>query len=450
MNTQKQILLIVVLFFMLTGGCAAYTAIDLTVRAPEKKEYHYRESIERGALLFANNCRTCHGARGEGGVGLPLNTDAFKNQDPLVLKANRDLLRRTISCGRAATLMPVWLNTNGGSLNAVQIEHIIDLITEPLDPSLTDEDGNPTSKGWIEAYEFSKNLNHEASAVIGGDTLDQIAAAHGIGAKEVAALNNLAVNAPVAKGRQLRMPPSKQFPNGWTFKVDKSDQTLQKVAAALHIGAIIVADLNNVPNHLNVERATLTLRDAEGRVITGLYPGTKLKLPAGATYTVVEGNTVQSIAEGHGLTVDALVRANTNVLALLKAEDQVSPENSIELPAGSVAVVQAGQTFADIAEQHGLAPAELATVSGVAATTTLTTGQRIQLGLSPRYVVQQGDTVDDIARLHGLAPSVILNRTRDCLRAGRFRQRSSSSSRRLTATSSEDSLSPTSRPPSGT
>ena len=127
MNTHKQIVLIVALSFLFVGACAAYSAIDLPLRSPRQSAYFQSESIDRGALLFANNCRTCHGIKGQGGVGLPLNKPDFKNQDPLILVANQALIHTTLFCGRAGTLMPPWLNTNGGSLNTEQIQHLIDL-----------------------------------------------------------------------------------------------------------------------------------------------------------------------------------------------------------------------------------------------------------------------------------------------------------------------------------
>lgn len=55
MNTQKQIGLMVALVFFLTAGCAAYTVIDLPVRAPDQTTYQYDGSIERGALLYAKD-----------------------------------------------------------------------------------------------------------------------------------------------------------------------------------------------------------------------------------------------------------------------------------------------------------------------------------------------------------------------------------------------------------
>jgi mono/diheme cytochrome c family protein len=190
LNTQKQIVLIVALLFIFVGGCAAYTAIDLPIRAEDQSQWTKDQSLERGALLFANNCRTCHGNRGQGLVGPQLLANEatnFQNQDPLILKANRDLIRRTLYCGRAGTLMPAWLNTNGGSLNAVQIEHLIDFITAPIKQS---ESGDVESEWWDAAEGFAHNLNDEVSVLVGGDTLGTIAKAHGIGPKELAAANN--------------------------------------------------------------------------------------------------------------------------------------------------------------------------------------------------------------------------------------------------------------------
>lgn len=88
-------------------------------------------SVERGAVLFAENCVICHGATGQGiaGAGFPLNTqdNQFPNDE------QKDLLRKTIQQGRQNSTgnlpnMPVFLNTNGGPLNAQMIEDIINFI----------------------------------------------------------------------------------------------------------------------------------------------------------------------------------------------------------------------------------------------------------------------------------------------------------------------------------
>lgn len=349
MNTQKQIVLIVALMFIFVGGCAAYTAIDLPVRAPDQEEWTQNQSIERGALLFANNCRTCHGNKGDGGVGPALNRADLQDQDPLVLKQNRDLVRRTLQCGRAGTLMPAWLNTNGGALNAIQIEHLVNLITAPA--TSEDEFGNPTNFGWTEAEHFAHNLNLHSTAVVGGDTLSLIARAHGIGPAELAALNNLPVEGTLKQGIKLKMPANRALPNGYTYTVYKDNETITKIAEAHFVGATIIADLNQLHYKFTVKHgvATMELLSADGQPRAGLFPGEQLALPAGAIYIVSAGDTVKAIAERHGITEAALVAENRDALGSLEPEAEIPAEvTQLKLPKIDGYVVK-GQSLADVA-----------------------------------------------------------------------------------------------------
>lgn len=349
MNTQKQIVLIVALFFIFVGGCAAYTAIDLPVRAPDQEKWTDEQSVERGALLYANNCRTCHGNKGDGGVGPALNRADFQDQDPLLLRQNRDLVRRTLQCGRAGTLMPAWLNTNGGALNAIQIEHLVNLITAPA----TGEDafGNPTNFGWTEAEHFAHNLNLHTTAVVGGDTLSLIARAHGIGPAELAAYNNLPVEGTLKKGSTLKMPPNRALPNGYTYNVYKDNETITKVAEAHFVGATIIADLNELHYKFSVKRgvATMELLTAEGQPRAGLFPGEQLALPEGAVYLPNPGESIALIAEIHGITPEQLIAENRDVLAGLEVEEGIPVDiTELKLPKIEGHIVQ-GQSLADVA-----------------------------------------------------------------------------------------------------
>lgn len=408
MNTQKQILLIVILFFTMVGGCAAYTAFDIPHRAVTQAEWTHEESVTRGALLFANNCRTCHGIKGEGGVGLQLNKDDFKNQDPLVLAATRAMLTRTLDCGRAGTLMPAWLKDNGGALNARQIEHIVDFLTAPLDPSVKDEAGNATNKGWLEAVEFGHNLNRETNAIVGGDTLDTIAKQHGIGYKELASANGIDANdfdAYLKAGTELKIPGFQAVPDGYTYHVYKDNETIRKIADSQHVGAMILADLNNLPYKYTYGKDKaeyVLLADDNVDVIPGLFPGDTLKLPQGAEYTVTAGDTIQSIAESHGIQPSDITGLNGDVLAGVADDKEIDFERRLKLPAGTKAVVQPGQTTAVIATQHGIAPADLEKSAGVAAGAAVTPGQALTLPADARYVIQTGDTLAKVAAAHGI------------------------------------------------
>ena len=406
MNTQKQIVLMVALMFLLVGGCAAYTAIELPVRAPDQAQWTEDQSLERGALLFANNCRTCHGNRGEGGVGPQLlNAEAsqFQDQDPLKLAGNRTLLRRTLSCGRAGTLMPAWLNSNGGALNAIQIEHIVNFLTSPIE--VTDQ-GDATSKWWDEAEEFAHNLNGAVAVLVGGDTLVGLAASHGIGAKELAEFNGIAdVNARIKKGTEIKIPSINES-KGYTYTVYKDNETIAKIADSQYVGARILAELNNIDYSFSEKRgvATMHLKTADGADVAGLFPGTTLAFPEGATYTVKAADTIASIAEKHGLSTSAIVSLNRGILGGLADDDEIPFERRLELPK-QVAVLQPGQTLGTIAQLHDIPLADLAAENALAEDAVVAPGTELKLPADAMYVVQAGDTWALIATEHATTPA---------------------------------------------
>ena len=417
MNTQKQIFLIVVLSFVFTGACTAYSIIELPSRAPSQVTWTKAQSVERGALLFANNCRTCHGIKGQGGVGLPLNSSVnpdarnFQNQDPLILKANQALLRTTISCGRAGTVMPAWLKQNSGSLNNIQVEHLIDLITSPIEEKHKDAEGVVTSEGWLLAVEFAHNLNRETSGNVGGDTLDTIAKAHGIGPKELAAANNVPLFGILKQGSKLTIPGFRGDPGGYTYNVYNNNETITKVAESQHVGAAIVADLNNLQYKFTEAKgkATFQLLDKDGATITGLFPGDKLKLPQGATYAVSSGDTLDAIAKRHNLSASAISALNPDTLRNVDSTKPLDAERKLTLPPGTGVVVQDGQTLGVVASQHGLTLDVLAKENSLDAAAIVKTGDKLKLPANTPYTIQTGDTLALVAAEHGISPADLAN-----------------------------------------
>ncbi len=414
MNTQRQVFLIVVLMFVSVAGCAAYTTIDLPIRAERQADFFEAESIERGALLYANNCRTCHGIRGEGGVGLTLNKAAFKNQNPLALSQNQDLIRRTLTCGRAGTLMPAWLASNGGSLTANQLGHLVRLLTAPLEEDLFDANGNPTNDGWLAAVEFTHNLNHESATSVTGDTLPQIADAHGIGGADVAALNGLSsMNAPIDEGASIRLP------DGRTVRARKND-TAPKIAGRENVGAILIAELNSLTYAVDEggnfylpysgdDESQMLNPDADN-IATGLLPGQTLRLPEGSTYHVQAGNTLASIAEQHGVTAAQLRSLNALLLTTLGdiADDAaLAGKRKLLLPDGVTYTAQAGDTLISIAQAHDIPELAMAEDNGLDVDAAVAEGDQIALRDGTRYIVQFGDTVLSIASAHGFSESAL-------------------------------------------
>ena len=405
MNTQKQILVMVVLFFAMVGGCAAYTMVDIPHRAVLQSKWSQEESVTRGALLFANNCRTCHGIQGEGGVGLVLNKDEFKNQDPLVLKANRDLIQRTLQCGRAGTLMPAWLKDNGGALNAEQITHLVDFMTAPLDSKLVTEQGAPTNRGWLEALEFAHNLNRANQALIGGDTLDTIAKAHNIGYKELADANGATLDTPLSAGDTLIIPPFRGMPKGYEYHVYKNNETFQKIADSQHVGAMILADLNDLGYKFtqSKDKADYVLLDEQAAPVPGLFPLDTLKLPDGATYDITAGDTVSSIAERHGVAASEIANLNKAALGSVANDKPVDFQNKLKLPPGTKAIVQPGQTIGTVATQHGVKTEDIEKANSLPTGAQAEPGKALSLPQDAGYVIQAGDTLEKAAKLHGIS-----------------------------------------------
>ncbi|MCC7366253.1 MAG: LysM peptidoglycan-binding domain-containing protein [Dehalococcoidia bacterium] len=408
MNTQKQTFLIVVLSFLFVGACAGYAAVDLPIRAQDQQKWHEEESIERGALLYANNCRTCHGNEGQGGVGLPLNTDVYKDQDPLVLANNREKLTRTLNCGRAGTAMQPWLTTNGGALNERQIEHLVNFITAPGTEEsealadLTGGNGTMTNKGWEEAVHFAEVLNSHTTVIVGGETLDTIAADHLIGADALSEFNSgVDANAILEEGTTVRLPGYNDDADGYEYKVINDNETIAKIADSHHVGAIILAELNNLPYEYDKKQGRFTLLDAEGAEITGLFPGDTIALPEGARYIIKPLDTLQIIADKHGLASVGVLNTPFNVRVLPSTDPATEFSGTRELLLGDYTtyIVQPGDALGTIATKFGLEVDDLIQLnSSLTAESTLTPGDTVEVGDNARYFVSTGDTLATIAQ----------------------------------------------------
>ena len=134
MNTRKQINVMVALMFLTLLAFGIYYAWDST-RASNAETRQQEETAARGAHLFAQNCRVCHGREGRGALenpafpGLPLNVEANRPTEPSQLAALQKRFTDTIRCGRVGTIMPPWSLDEGGSLNDDQIRQLVVFIT---------------------------------------------------------------------------------------------------------------------------------------------------------------------------------------------------------------------------------------------------------------------------------------------------------------------------------
>ena len=134
-----------------------------TPRLDQQADVQQVTSIERGYTLYEANCARCHGANGQGGIGPVLN-----DQAKLFAHLNEQYLKTVLSvggryvCGNPNSVMPVWADTNGGPLNYLQIQAIIDFLRAPSTREFVIRDatlGEPvigadgkvkTFKGWVD------------------------------------------------------------------------------------------------------------------------------------------------------------------------------------------------------------------------------------------------------------------------------------------------------------
>ena len=170
MNTSKQVNMMLGLLFLVVIALGLYFVWDINFREGAAANTQVEKNAERGAFLFARNCRVCHGIQG-GGVlenqnlpGTPLNLESYRPIDPDTGMADTarlaEIQRRftdTIACGRVGTLMPPWSQAQGGPLTDFQIEQLVTLITGAQSTVIPDDINAASEKGWEEAMEFAEH-----------------------------------------------------------------------------------------------------------------------------------------------------------------------------------------------------------------------------------------------------------------------------------------------------
>jgi mono/diheme cytochrome c family protein len=103
--------LTLVLTVILLGSC-----IREPFRMRAAAEQQRQQYVAKGAAVYAQNCVQCHGPRGEGSVGMPLNRAALRMPaDSAAGRAEYDRLYQTIWQGRPGNLEhPRWVRTPDG------------------------------------------------------------------------------------------------------------------------------------------------------------------------------------------------------------------------------------------------------------------------------------------------------------------------------------------------
>jgi mono/diheme cytochrome c family protein/plastocyanin len=164
MNTNKQINAMILLVFVSVLATAFYTLWDPD-RASEAEDEQLHATVRRGAYLFSQNCRTCHGDAGEGGGASDRLREAPALNRPDLQGESEDgeitdvsfsnayrLVFNTITCGRVGKAMPVWGQAQGGTLNDEQVKQLTVFITQGGD------EGWEIARGWAQHGEHEFHI----------------------------------------------------------------------------------------------------------------------------------------------------------------------------------------------------------------------------------------------------------------------------------------------------
>ena len=105
-----------------TGGAELVTPAPTATRRPPIIPIPEVEGDPNlGALLYDQNCQMCHGPNGEGRVGAMLAKDWPGIRPDLSIKT-------TIMAGVPGSLMPAWVQSNGGPLSESEINDLVAFI----------------------------------------------------------------------------------------------------------------------------------------------------------------------------------------------------------------------------------------------------------------------------------------------------------------------------------
>ncbi len=236
-------------------------------------------------------------------------------------------------------------------------------------------------------YTSPEGVTTNTYTVQKGDTLYSIAQKLGTTVNELTKLNNLTTT-NLTIGQVLKIP-TKQVPlNDENIYIVKAGDSLYSIARAYNTTVNELRSLNNLTSDI-------------------LSIGQLLKVPSATlpegTYTVKKGDSLYSIAQKFGTTVDALKKENdltSNNLSI----GQVLKIPQVEDSDSLTYTVKSGDSLYSIARTYNTTVSEIRDLNNLTSD-LLSIGQELLIpsnqGLETTYTVQKGDSLYSIAKKFG-------------------------------------------------
>ena len=208
MKTKKEnydrFLIIGLVFTLLILVGFSFTWWGETSRLEQAAESFSDERVHRGRKVYNEQCVSCHGAQGEGGVGPALN-------DRAVLKNTLDaIFFSVIRSGVPGTEMPAWSVDFGGPLTDEDIRDSVAYIRawEPNAPEILPEVFEPNPAVGALLFESTCAICHGENGMGGAINMDgeQIPAIND--SQRLAALNDDWYRGTIRNGRPAKGMPT--------------------------------------------------------------------------------------------------------------------------------------------------------------------------------------------------------------------------------------------------
>ena len=229
-----------------------------------------------------------------------------------------------------------------------------------------------------------------------GDTLYGIANKYGISVDELKAINNLTSN-NLSVGQVLQIPEiiEEDVPNENIYIV-KSGDTLYSIANKYGMSVQELKDLNKLTNN--------TLSIGQQLVVSEGNAGTL------DTYTVKAGDTLYSIANKYGLTVNELKQLNNLTSDILSIGQVLNISNSNTSLPSNTYIVKSGDSLYSIAKKYGITVDALKNANGKTSN-LLSIGEILVIppttATTRTYTVKAGDSLWKIATTYGVSVNAL-------------------------------------------
>ena len=262
---------------------------------------------------------------------------------------------------------------------------------------------------------------NEVYVVKRGDTLYGISNQYGVAVTELANLNN--VTAETLQIGQTLTIPSKSGTNPdnmFMYTVKKGDN-LYSIAKKYGI------DVNSIKNLNYLTNDSIYV----GQVIRIPEMYTKpedLYVPQYVNYVVKKGDSLYSIANGYGTTIDVIMKDNAltsdNIFVGQNIKIRTTSKDievlecfgkdyvpSIELPSNEVYIVKKGDSLYSIAKKYNISVSDLLSFNSLS-NTILSIGQKLIIpgSSSVVYTVSKGDSLYSIAKKFNTSVDFIKNK----------------------------------------